>query len=892
MLSSSCPGAFDLSKRAASRVHQVTRTTAWAAPLLSAVMARGRAPQPPVRGVGPLDGTVDKDREAFEMRQYELILQLQDTILSGRHPTIRLPQSHNSAAQPLAGGSTVSRTDTGADRASRTDGAQPALMGSRKSKAKAPVAADASTSSTPRPFATGSATFNPILLEKSEELVQAELTLQRQRLERALKDEVDRRRGPKASQAEKQNAELDLSDVLSKAHALVPEVEEPLPPAPAPAPAAAAVPVEDGLTDNKDAESDSFDDDTFYSSQHETPQSHMASRVRNASEAAHSPTVAASQLAPPAQTGDRPQPSHQPARVPGQPAANIGARVDAQPIPLANAATAISHTSMVPGLNNYVGVEEATNRFVQGPASGEQSLSDDSANMDYEPPEAEDITSHIPQQGDSYMEMHPPSPLVRSHALQPLAPRPSQVSSLAVAAQERVPTQPTVPRTRGTPAQVAALRNEHSTATSPDSSSQGGKGSEKKKGRRKKRKADRQVPDANVSPYIKPEPRSPSPIFAPAYIRPNKRQRQAQGRVVDLEYEPRLEPPPANGHAGQVLTQPYRDERIPLGYESAGVYPQRAASMAYPGEPRYVRQYVDDHRMPAEGHLRSYGPQSTLPVPYPPSVGYASRQVPPPIAGDGYREQPRAYGEFPGDRVRVASDGESFGPAPGAAPPRMVVDEFGREYYDPAHPAVQRPMASSVGPGEPGVVYERLPPRTASRQAGPEPRGDGVRHSTQAPPAYAVMPRRIVTQPEYAGYDYRDGRGREYSARPMAPPGEFVEVGGPRERRYFGEAPGHLARAASMIPVDAVRYEMPPGYGRVQSVRPEVPGREYAASVHPDSHRELAQPYVRSYGAPPLGDYRHPSHAPPGGEIAFIERPRGATQEIVYADDARREIYR
>jgi len=90
VLSSSCPGAFDLSKRAASRVHQVTRTTAWAAPLLSAVMARGRAPQPPVRGVGPLDGTVDKDREAFEMRQYELILQLQDTILSGRHPTIRL----------------------------------------------------------------------------------------------------------------------------------------------------------------------------------------------------------------------------------------------------------------------------------------------------------------------------------------------------------------------------------------------------------------------------------------------------------------------------------------------------------------------------------------------------------------------------------------------------------------------------------------------------------------------------------------------------------------------------------------------------------------------------------------------------------------------------------
>jgi hypothetical protein len=29
-----------------------------------------------------------------------------------------------------------------------------------------------------------------------------------------------------------------------------------------------------------------------------------------------------------------------------------------------------------------------------------------------------------------------------------------------------------------------------------------------------------------------------------------------------------------------------------------------------------------------------------------------------------------------------------------------------------------------------------------------------------------------------------------------------------------------------------------------------------------------------------------------GEDIAFIEQPRGATQEIVYADDGRREVYR
>ncbi|UNI21780.1 hypothetical protein JDV02_007736 [Purpureocillium takamizusanense] len=857
-------------------------------------MARGKASNMPSHGAGSMAGSVDKDREAFEMRQYELILQLQDTILSGRHPTIRPPKDQSAIiARPPADGYAVPSTVTDAKHANRTGGAQSSSTSKAKGKGKAPAVAKASTSSGTGPLATRAVEFDPILLEKSEELVQAELMLQRQRLERALKDEVDRRRGPRASQAEKQNAELDLSDVLSKAQALVPAVQDPPPPTATATAAAATMPAEDGLTDNKDAESDSFDDDTFYSSQHETPQSHMASRVRNASEAAHSPTVVAREPPPPAQAAPQQPPGQQPTTLPGQPTANAVRRVDAQPISLANAPTAAPQPRVVPGLNNYIGVEEASTRFVQAPTSGEQSLSDDSAHMDYEPPEAEDNMSCVAQRIDSYMEMHPPSPHIRSHALQPLAPQPSQVSLLVAASQGRMPHQQTIPRTHGTPAQVAALRNEHSTATSPDSSSQGGKGSERKKARKKKRKADRQAPDANVSPYIKPEPRSPSPIFAPEY-RANKRQRQAQGRVVDLEYEPRFEPPPANGNEGQVLTRPYRDEPIPLGYEGASVYPQRAASTTYLGESRYVRQYVDDHRIPAEGHLRSYGPQSALPVQYPPpTVGYASRQVPPPLAGDGYREQPRPYGEFPGDRVRVASDGESYGAPPGAAPPRMVVDEFGREYYDPAHPAVQRPMAPSVSPGEPGVVYERLPPRTASRQAGLEPRSDAVRHSAQAPPAYAVMPRRIVTQPEYAGYDYRDTHGREYSARPMAPPAEFVEVGGPRERRFFGEAPGHLARAPSTIPADAVRYhEMPPSYGRVQSVRPEVPVREYAASVHPDSRRELAQPYVRNYGAPPLGDYRHSSHAPPGGEIAFIERPRGATQEIVYADDARREIYR
>ena len=91
----------------------------------------------------------------------------------------------------------------------------------------------------------------------------------------------------------------------------------------------------------------------------------------------------------------------------------------------------------------------------------------------------------------------------------------------------------------------------------------------------------------------------------------------------------------------------------------------------------------------------------------------------------------------------------------------------------------------------------------------------------------------------------------------------------------------------------------------MQSVRPEAAVRQYTASVHPESRRDAGHPYVREYGPRPgeqpivRQEYSaRPTeryYEPPlrgGEEIAFIERPRGSTQEIVYADDARREIYR
>ncbi|KAM4056804.1 hypothetical protein HRG_003668 [Hirsutella rhossiliensis] len=752
------------------------------------------------------------DQEAYEIQQYAKIVRFRDAVFSGAHPTIKLPNLASSLPLPSP------RAAATAVPLSQGNGAPLGILpSSRPTNAKDQDAAKGTaivSSAIPKPFASGQTEINPILLEKSDELIRAEVALQRQRLERALRDEVEQRRSAKTSQSERYT-DLDISDVLAKALTLVPQT-------------AAPSPVGEDLTANHDAASDSFDEKTFYSSQHDTPQSQMTSRVRNDS------TVDETQHGR-AQAVVAPEP---PAAIPTRQKDSQHGGLSANPVvaaPLAN---------VVPGLNNYVGAGAVATPPSQNTASGAQSQSEDSANLELDAARVEVARSHTQLQRNSYVDLHPPSPLIRGHALQPVAPQPAQISPLAVPGQGHDGPSQAVPRTRGTPA--------------PDSSSQGGRASEKRKSKRKKRKADRQAPEVEANPCIKVEPRSASPLTAPSYVRANKRQRQSQGQAIELEYESSYERPLVHGPDGQYLTRQYRDEQVSLGYDSARAHPQRAVSTALIGDQRYGREYLDERRLPADGHVRGYGlPGPVPPYPYSPRMAYPPRPVSQVFAGDGYREPPRSF--------RDAYAGQPKPPQP-----RMLVDAFGREYFDPSHPAVHRPNAPSVGPGEPGLVYERLPPRAVSRHPGPEPR--------------------VVTQPaEYAPYEYRDGRHREYQPRPMAPPGEFMEVG---DRRPVNEAPGGYAtRAASMMPVEAVRYEVPQAYGRMQSVRPEIPGHEYAPGVHAEGRREAAQPYVREYAARPTEPYHRPQ-APRADEIAFIERPRGATQEIVYADDARREVYR
>ncbi|KFH47812.1 hypothetical protein ACRE_013510 [Hapsidospora chrysogenum ATCC 11550] len=806
------------------------------------------------------------------IQQYDRIVQLRDTILSGEHPTIKLPPGVRPTARSASYTKTSAPSPSGQGALSQ-DQQRPSFGRSG--------ALDTQPSGVEkRKYGSGSTEINPILLEKSDELVRAEFQLQRQRLERALKEEVEQRRGLKQEKAEPL-ADHDLTDVLSRALALVQTTT-------------ASAPVDGPLTANDEAASDSFDDNTFYSSRHDTPESNLTSRGPNLSDEPQRPVVPEAQPAPQPEaihtlphSASGHTPRHQTS------AGYEGTQVASSRLDTNSMAAATERGQFyVPGLNNYTSAAALSGQSSQTNTSGEQSQSEDSG-----APYVAQVGDHGVRNArqhldDAYIDTHPPSPLVQTHDLAPVAPQPAPAPSHAVEQLANAAGESTGAM-RGAPAQVAALRNEPIAVNSPESSPQSGKGSERKKGKKKKRKADRQGPE-EVMPYIKPEPRSPSPMTAPNFIRPSKRQKKLQRQANEPEQEVVAL---TNDSPRQYEPQPYTVEPVPYSAPPA-------ASPVVVGS-GYNGQFADDGRLPDGAYIRR---QASPPryIQHPPSAAYPRPQSHV-VADGGYRDAPRAYREpYDGGRMSTRPEAEPYVGQPMPPPTRIIVDSFGREYIEPPRPTMRQSVApvSSYGTE---IVYERPPPRAVSRHPGPATYDDSRSVVyTRASSAYPG-PRRVVTQPEYASQEFRDDRPREFSVRPAIPPGEYMQVMPPPERQQPGLGTREYGtRAPSVRPMEAVRYEVPQDYGRMQSMRPEAPGQDYAAAGRREGHREPAPPYEMEYGPRPIEQpvyaqgypgrpverYYDAQPARPGENIAFIERPRGATQDIVYANDGRGEMYR
>ncbi|KAF2817281.1 uncharacterized protein BDZ99DRAFT_404809, partial [Mytilinidion resinicola] len=187
---------------------------------------------------------------------YAKLFELRDEVFAGKHPRIKLPDSvleqvaprppQNNSHYSHSSRPTTNGTPNGAYAALNI----PPRYPDNSSLQYQPGPYQPQAPNGQRSFnAKSASSIDPVLLTKSDDLVRAELQLKRQRVERVLKDQVDKKAHLKDLDAE---SRLDVDGLLAEALQLVKPVS--------------------GLPSatNRNSEgngSDSFDENSYYSSQ-------------------------------------------------------------------------------------------------------------------------------------------------------------------------------------------------------------------------------------------------------------------------------------------------------------------------------------------------------------------------------------------------------------------------------------------------------------------------------------------------------------------------------------------------------------------------------------------------------------------------------------------------
>jgi hypothetical protein len=190
---------------------------------------------------------------ANEVQEYERILKISDEIFAGSHPRLKVPQQfvRKPAARHGEAGSSAQQLVK-----NRPLGSGNALfqVGTRSPNTQAPGSGSApsTTSAIPTPPSTRLASkpfseIDPIFLTKSDDLVRAEIQLQRQRLERTLRDKLEQKKQESKQKPALSDTrpEFNVSEVFQKAQQMVAPVS---------------------LSEPSEANGDSFDENSFYSS--------------------------------------------------------------------------------------------------------------------------------------------------------------------------------------------------------------------------------------------------------------------------------------------------------------------------------------------------------------------------------------------------------------------------------------------------------------------------------------------------------------------------------------------------------------------------------------------------------------------------------------------------
>lgn len=838
---------------------------------------------------------LSKESLDFQLREYEKIIQFRDAVVAGTHPRFKPPPHLLSNLTTASQGALSASTTTFPPQNHQTSNAQSFAANAQRPS----VPGLGMSTASPRPAGSRSTEIDPIFLQKSDDLIKAELQLQRQRLERGLKDDLDQRRIIQKTTAQSEPLpDFDVHEVLLKAQALVKATTTS-------APKVTATPA----VANDTARSDSSNENSYYSSQLNSPDlSRVSSQDDRASVGGSVTAISSTQHAAGVDKGKgkategmgqaqtAPYSPYQPATHQQQ-----GLAPTFPPVPpTSQFIPGFSNTGYAPSVSQLDNAATDRNTTTAGEStslgerSGDVSRPGSGTRTDVDRSAGRSVPRPGPSQHEDFFFAHPPSPLANAQTSAPVAIPPFHVSPSAKA---RPQPQQTNAIPQGTNAQVAALRAEPAAiVSSPDSSPQGGKRSDKKKNNKKKSKRDKRAgPGAEDVPYIKSEPQSPVPVTAPQFARPQKRQKRQSDHEI-MQSAPERQP-----------SRQYGGEYAPTtasAYSGPGYYTPRpegriVSSSTYGFAPEYTSGHrVSASAQPYPAQYAPNDPYSAPAAPGPPPPGSIYEKEPSRVYRDAY-EASRMSARPEPNRARSRSP---MGPPAGPAM-RIVVDASGRRYYEPPPPPVT--YRQSVPPltrtDEPEIIYEKSV-RAESRR--PEYAENGVLYRTE--PSPYVGGRRIVTQPEYAVHDpHRVYREREYSSRPMPPPPpeHYVQVRAQEERRHVEEMPrGYVTRATTARPAEPVsRYEMPVEYERVQSMRPEyhIP---YPAPPHGEVRREVAQPVPMAYSVrpaePQLAPRREFSIQPadpyyaqpvrPGAEVTYIEHPRGVPHGVTY-DDGRDE---
>ncbi|CEJ84499.1 hypothetical protein VHEMI03493 [[Torrubiella] hemipterigena] len=668
------------------------------------------------RGAQDMAGELSQS-ERYELSQYDKIVQFCNAIFAGEHPSIKLPADRT----PIDAASIETALRNASKRAEEN----------RFSASKQPTRA------------------NPIFLEKSEELICAEIQLERQRLERSLRDELEEQRATKHVPSEAWSS-LDLSGILSKALAMTgaDDAENGVPSGPKRA--------------NNDNASDSFDDNTFYSSNDDFVTSQPTPHSHNRNDKAK-----------------------------GNPSSNAAndARDSSPYSPVYNApaqpVSVPTNPVQVPGLNAY------------NPG-----------------------TANIQQWISSYLAM-------------------VQTSGQAINAGHA----PNVASAYG-----ATQGGNPYTGVPAEESTRGGHGSDRKKSKKKKRKADREAMNAAPSPRIKAEPRSVSPVAGPSQIRPSKRQRQMHDQGQDVGYDPshsnlsganvqgnyqRHNEPASRSTNATVVPQPrYLTETMPPRWvEHDG---------GYAGEPvEYSNAYGSRHASGA-ANVHQSSSETTQ------QAGYRD-----PRLGQGESLEVRHY------PPRVAAEGY---PAVHAQPTRIYVDGYGREYIEPQPQVIHQTAAPlTTEQGYNAILQRSMAGQQVDRQFDS---GRAVYGGHTAP--YAPQHSGGIVRGESQG---GDNRFRGYSEHPMSQAQLVIQA---------------AQQGSEMASNPALR----------------------ATSAHPGAQGHDAgniPPYLRTYGQIP----GHPTGVDYNGRqaesvrdgyashgVAYVEQPRDVGHQLPYSDASREPMYR